>query len=238
MAEDNGLTWVELEKKLQRLEARLPEVINRENVSDISKTALKAYLIHASLLYRYYDLAKNSESLSKEAAVIPALILARAAFETSALLYYTYTKIYAVVKTGDMSEIDDILMRIMFGEKRQQITEDANISAVNILTVIDLLDKEMKKLGVQGVRALYDDLCEFAHPNFSGVLGTYADATEDNPFHCAFDVEPKRLDADMPLPFMYTSLLILEKCDGDLIEILPKFTKLHESSKPQNDEDK
>ena len=238
MAEDNGLTWVELEKKLQRLEARLPEVINRENVSDISKTALKAYLIHASLLYRYYDLAKNSESLSKEAAVIPALILARAAFETAALLYYTYTKIDTVVKTGDVSEIDDILMRIMFGEKRQQITEDANISAVNILTVIDLLDKEMKKLGVQGVRALYDDLCEFAHPNFSGALGTYADATEDNPFHCAFGVKPECLDADMPLPFLYTSLLILEKCDEDLIEILPKFTKLHESSKPKNDEDK
>lgn len=238
MAEDNGLTWVELEKKLQRLEARLPEVINRENVSDISKTALKAYLIHASLLYRYYDLAKNSESLSKKAAVIPALILARAAFETAALLYYTYTKIDTVVKTGDVSEIDDILMRIMFGEKRQQITEDANISAVNILTVIDLLDKEMKKLGVQGVRALYDDLCEFAHPNFSGALGTYADATEDNPFHFAFGVKPECLDADMPLPFLHTSLLILEKCDEDLIEILPKFTKLHESSKPQNDEDK
>ena len=233
MTEDNGLTRVELEKKLRCLKARLPEVINRKNVSDISKTALKAYLIHASLLSRYYDLAKSSESLSKEAAVIPALILARAAFETAALLYYTYTKIDAVVKTGDVSEIDDILMRIMVGEKRQQITEDANISAVNILTVIDLLDKEMKKLGVQDVRALYDDLCEFAHPNFSGTLGAYVDTTEDNPFHCAFGVKPKCLDADMPLPILYTSLLILEKCDEDFIEILPKFTKLHESSKPK-----
>jgi hypothetical protein len=236
MTEGNGLTWSELEKKLQRLEARLPEAINRKNVSDISKTALKAYLIRASLLYRYYDLAKNSKSLSKEGAVIPALILARAAFETAALLYYTYTKIDAAVETGGVSEIDDILMRIMFGERRQQITEDANISAVNILTVMDLLDKEMEKLGVQGVRPLYDDLCEFAHPNFSGAFGGYA--TEDNPFHCAFAVKLECLDADMPLPFLHASLLILEKCDEDLIEILPKFTKLHESSKPQNDEDK
>lgn len=233
MAEDNDLTWVEVEKKLQRLETRLPEVINREHVSDISKTALKAYLIRASLLYRYYDLGKNSERLSKEGAVISALILTRAAFETAALLYYTYSKIDAAVKTGDMREIDDILMRIMFGEKQQ----DANISAVNILTVIDLLDKEMEKLGVPHVRALYDGLCEFAHPNLSGTFGAYADATEDDPFHCAFGVKPERLDANMPLPLLYTSLLILEKCDEDLIEILPKFTKLHESNKPQNNED-
>ena len=238
MAEDNGLTWVELEKKLQHLEARLPEVINREKVSDISKTAMKAYLIHASLLYRYYDLAKNSESLSKEAAVIPALIIARAAFETAALLYYTYTKIDAALKAEGMGEIDDILMKIMLGEKRQPITEEVNISAVNILTVIDSLNKEMEKLGVQGVRALYDDLCEFAHPNFSGALGTYADATEDNPFHCAFGVKPEHMDIDMPLPFLHTSLLILEKYDEDLIEILPKFTKFLESIKPQSDEDK
>ena len=238
MTDENGLTWIELEKKLKRLNNRLPKIISRKNVSDISKTALKAHLIHASLLYRYHNLAKNSAGLSKEGAIIPALILARAAFETAALLFYTHTKIDAVVKNRDMSEIDDILMRIMLGEKRQQIAGDTDISAINILTVVDLLDKEMEKFGVQGIRGLYDDLCEFAHPNFSGAFGTYADAAKDNPFHCAFSVEPECLDADMPLPFLHTSLLILEKCDEDLIEILPKFTKLHESSKPQNDEDK
>lgn len=238
MTDDNGLTWIELEKKLKRLNNRLPKIISRKNVSDISKTALKAHLIHASLLYRYHDLAKNSASLSKEGAIIPALILARAAFETAALLFYTHTKIDTVVKNRDMSEIDDILMRIMFGEKRQQIAGDIDISAINILTVVDLLDKEMGKFGVKGIRGLYDDLCEFAHPNFSGAFGAYADAAKDNPFHYAFGVEPECLDADMPLPLLYTSLLILEKYDRELIEILPKFTKLHESSKPQNDEDK
>jgi hypothetical protein len=238
MTDDNGLTWIELERKLKCLNNRLPKIISRKNVSDISKTALKAHLIHASLLYRYHDLAKNSASLSKERAIIPALILARAAFETAALLFYTHTKIDTVVKNRDMSEIDDILMRIMFGERQQQIAGDTDISAINILTVVDLLDKEMEKFGVQGIRGLYDSLCEFAHPNFSGAFGAYADAAKDNPFHCAFGVEPEYLDADMPLPFLYTSLLILEKCDRELIEILPKFTKLHESTKPQNGEDK
>ena len=86
------------------------------------------------------------------------------------------------------------------------------------------------------VRALYDDLSEFAHPNFSGALGAYA--TSDKPFHCAFGVKPEHMDIDMPLPFLHTSLLILEKYDEDLIEILPKFTKFLESIKPQSDEDK
>ncbi len=238
MKNDNGLTWTELEEKLRHLNDHLPKIISRNNVSDTSKTALKAYLIHASLLYRYHDLAKNSASLSKEGAIIPALILARAAFETAALLFYTHTKIDTVVKNRDISEIDDILMRIMLGEKQQQITGDTDISAINILTVVDLLDKEMKKIGVQGIRGLYDSLCEFAHPNFCGALGSYAEAAKDNPFHYAFGVEPEYLDADMPLPFLYTSLLILENYDRELTKILPIFTKLHESSKPQNDKDK
>jgi hypothetical protein len=236
MADDNGLTWTELEEKLKRLSSRLPKIISRENVSDTSKTALKVYLIHASLLYRYHDLAKNSVSLSKERAIVPALILARAAFETAALLFYTYTKIDTVVKSRDIGEIDDILMRIMFGKRQQQIPGDTDISAINILTVIDLLDKEMGKLSVQGIRGLYDNLCEFAHPNFCGAFGSYADTAEDNPFHCAFGIEPECLNADMPLSFLYTSLLILEAYDDELTKILPIFTKLHESSKPQNDE--
>jgi hypothetical protein len=238
MTDDCGLTWTEFKEKLKRLNNRLPKIVSRKNVSDISKTALKAHLIHASLLHRYHDLAKNSARLSEEGAIIPGLILARAAFETAALLFYTHAKIDTVVKNRDVSEIDDILMRIMFGEKQQQITGDIDISAINILTVIDLLDKEMGKLGVQGIRGLYDCLCEFAHPNFCGAFGAYADAAKDNPFHCAFGVEPEYLDANMPLSFLCTSLLILEKYDRELIEILPKFTKLHENNKPPNDGDK
>jgi hypothetical protein len=238
MEDYNGLTWIELEEKLKRLSGLLPKIISRENVSDTSKTALKAHLIHSSLLYRYHDIAKNSVSLSKERAIVPALILARSAFETAALLFYTYTKIDIVVKSRDISEIDDILMRIMFGQRQQQITEDTYISAINILTVIDLLDKEMGKLGVQGIRDLYDSLCEFAHPNFCGAFGSYAETAKDNPFYCAFGVEPEYLNAEMPLPFLCTSLLILEAYDVKLTEILPIFTKLHESSKPYNDEDK
>jgi hypothetical protein len=238
MANDNSLTWTELEEKLRHLNDHLPKIISRKEVSDISKSALKAHLIHASLLYRYHDLAKNSARLSREGSIIPALILARAAFETAALLYYTHTKIKTAVKDRDVSEIDNILMRIMFGERQQQITGETNISAINILTVIDLLDKEMEKLGVQGIRGLYDGLCEFAHPNFCGAFGAYADAAKDDPFSCAFGVKPECLDADMPLPFLHTSLLILENYDMALTKVLPEFTKLHESSRPQNDEDK
>jgi hypothetical protein len=237
MEDDNGLTWIELEEKLKRLSGLLPKIISRENVSDTSKTALKAHLIHASLLYRYHDIAKNSVNLSKQGAIVPALILARAAFETAALLFYTYTKIDTVVKSRDVSKIDDILTRIMFGQRQQQIEGDIDISAINILTVIDLLDKEMGKLGVHDIRDLYDGLCEFAHPNFCGAFGSYANTAKDNPFYCAFGVKPECLNADMPLPSLYTSLLILEAYDDELTKLLPTFTRLHESSKPQNDED-
>ncbi len=38
-----------------------------------------------------------------------------------------------------------------------------------MLTAIDHLDKEFENL-----RKMYDTLCEFTHPNYSGVIGSYA----------------------------------------------------------------
>lgn len=43
------------------------------------------------------------------------------------------------------------------------------IESHNILTAVDRLDKEFI-----GLRRMYDTLCEFTHPNWSGCMGSYS----------------------------------------------------------------
>ena len=45
----------------------------------------------------------------------------------------------------------------------------------NILTAVDKVDKEF-----DGLRQMYDCLSEFAHPNWSGTLGTYGRFDREN----------------------------------------------------------
>jgi len=228
-----------VQKQLDLIEKRLPSLVNRKSVSETSKTTLKAHVIRASLLHRCHELAETSLYLSKRSAIVPALVVARAAFETATLLFYTYEQIDTAMTNKDFSKIDEVLMRIMFGERRQQIANGGNISAINILTVVDRLDKETASLGVDAgsIRGIYDDLCEYAHPNFSGTFGAYAEVDEQDHFYVAFGTKRMCLEPDMVLPPLELSLLILEEYDNKLAKILPEFTKLHESNRNQEAND-
>jgi hypothetical protein len=223
-----------IKKQLDGIKERLPTVVKRDLISETSKTALKAHLIRASLLYRHHELAEAAFYLSKR-SVIPALVLARAAFETAALLFYTYDKINGVVSSKTVGSIDEDLIRIMFGERSRQIVNGSNISAINILTVVGKLNKEMDSLGVEGgsIQGIYDNLCEYAHPNFSGTLGAYAEYNEQDPFNVAFGTNRTCPKPDEVLPPLEVSLLILDEYDNKLAKILPEFTNLDESDRSQ-----
>ena len=43
------------------------------------------------------------------------------------------------------------------------------MESYNVLTAVNRLDKEFG-----GLRQMYDNLCEFTHPNWSGVMGSYS----------------------------------------------------------------
>jgi hypothetical protein len=63
------------------------------------------------------------------------------------------------------ADLDDKFEKLLLGWKA-----DPNFpQAFNILTLIDHLDQQF-----HGVRARYDELSEFAHPNWSGAFGLFA----------------------------------------------------------------
>jgi len=66
---------------------------------------------------------------------------------------------------GDVPSFDEFLMKGMLGSK----DGTTQLEAYNVLKAVDRLDKKF-----DGLRGLYDTLCEFTHPNWSGAMGSYS----------------------------------------------------------------
>jgi len=216
----------EAEYLVKQLAENLPSKVSRELVSDTSKTALKAYVIRASLFHRMAELADVAIDLYRRNRLIAALVITRSAFETAALAYHTCKHIEKVVETGKIGDIDETLMKVLFGER----LPEAEWKSINILTAIDKLDKE-----APGVRGLYEDLCEFAHPNWSGAMGAYAKADQDY-FNLDFDQKHKNVPPEAGLEALIGALVAFEHSESAMSAILPDFTKIHEDSEGTQNE--
>jgi len=208
----------------------LPKSVNREEVSTISKSALKAHIIRASLLHRADELTKTALDLYQQKKLVSGLVIVRAAFETAALLYYVCKKLREAVETKKVDNIDETLMQVMFGDRRN----GTGIKAFSILTVIDHLDKENRIDGEGFLRSIYEDLCEYAHPNWSGTMGSYARESIEQ-FSMTFDQEPKELKPWCMLVPLEIALMIIAEYDNEMQKILPNFTKLHEEARKEQD---
>lgn len=226
--EMSNLTEEELLKQVKRLRKylhdNLPRSLSPEDVSTISKSALKAHIVRAVLLHRADELTKTALDLYQQHKLVSGLVVVRSAFETAALLYFVCKKLRDAVQTKNVDNIDETLMKVLFGQRRN----GTEVRAVSILTAIDHLDKETRIDGKGCVRYLYDELCEFAHPNWSGTAGYYARMDSDS-FFTTFDQEPKELfPQDAILLPLNAALMTIEEYDKEIKDILPEFTKLHE----------
>lgn len=94
----------------------------------------------------------------------------RAVVETTAMIYWLDKKTAEFLKVRNEEAFDEFLMKGMLGSKDETTPEES----YNVLTAINHLDKEFENL-----RKMYDTLCEFTHPNYSGVMGSYAKIEKD-----------------------------------------------------------
>lgn len=210
--------YKEAEQQLQQLACILPSMVSRESVSRTSKSALKAYLIRAGLLHRSVDLAGVAIDLYKQSKNLPAFVLTRAALETYALFYYFIKKLEEAVSSGEVQEVDEILMRLMLGARNT----DDEVKAINILTAIDRLDKD-----VEGTRGMYDGLCEMAHPNWMGTMEHYG-KVEESPYTLYFESPYEGFPIEAGLGLISAILGDLFEMNEPVQDTLSQFTKMHE----------
>ena len=149
----------------RRLSSNLPKEIEAASLSLYSKLPFKAFSLREVLIHRITELSEVAVELFELKKIVPAIIMTRAVFETTAVLYWLYKSIKQVCATKELGNIDEFFMKSLFGSKN----EERLIESYNILTAINHTDKDF-----QGYRNAYNSLSEFAHPNWSGLFGAYS----------------------------------------------------------------
>lgn len=155
----------EVEKSIAELSDLLITEIDGKSISPISKLLYKVVSLVYSLHHRAVDLSKNGLSLYLDKHYLSAAILIRSLMETTSLVFYVQKKVNQVVESKNIGDIDDFLMKGIFGSR---ITDD-EYKSINILTAIDYTAKTFNMF-----RNMYDELCEYAHPNWLGVSSIYS----------------------------------------------------------------
>jgi cation transport protein ChaC len=211
----------EIRGRLELLESNLPQRVDGFAVSPHTKLPFKVLLYREVLTWRMAELSRSAfENLEKN-KLGSAITLTRAAIETSAALWYLWTKLDGCVKARTVGDIDDYLMKLIMGSK----TNPDLPQAINVLTFVDCVNKD-----IHGFRLQYDDLSEFAHPNWAGTALLFA---KPNPQNLSMDFgvnirgtcSPKQACALT----LSVGLMIFERNYNLITDLIPSFVALCES---------
>lgn len=155
----------EATQQFKKLRLALVREVDPASISTIATIPYKILLARETLLYRAVDLGEASCMCFKENNIVSGACLSRALQETIAVLFYVNRKSKKAIIDKDLNHLDEYTMKVLLGSKDDKSMPDP----VNILTMIDHVDKEIPKF-----RTIYNKLSEIAHPNWHGTLGIYS----------------------------------------------------------------
>jgi cation transport protein ChaC len=210
----------EIRGRVELLEANLPRRVDGFGISPHTKIPFKVLLYREVLVWRMAELSRCAlENLEKE-RLASAITLIRAAVETSAALWYLWTKLDGAVQARAVGDIDDYLMKLIMGSK----TNPNLPQAINVLTFVDRVNKD-----IDGFRHQYDNLSEFAHPNWAGTGLLYSKSDSQN-LWTDFGANIRGLDSPKQAGAVNLSvaLLIFERNYNLLGDLMPPFVELCE----------
>jgi hypothetical protein len=202
-----------------QLTTKLPHSVDRWSISHLAKLPFKVMSLRGILMYRVLELSKSAYQLYEARSLISAFVLSRAAVETSALQFSLLKHMRRVVREQQVGDVDDFLMRALFGKR----TPDCDLPALNVLTLIDHMDRESG-----GVRNLYDFLCEYTHPNYSGSYGAYGSEDQEK-YRLNLGADFERINwQPAVLTHLITVREFIKNC-GEISDLLPDFTGVCEA---------
>jgi hypothetical protein len=216
---DNAIQALRDSKRLVReLKSNFPKDVIAREITLTSKLPFKAVSIKRLLYYRLTELCGVAVNLFQKGNFTSAIIITRSALETLAIVFYVYEKIDQVVDSGILGDIDETMMRILFGCKNRSLP----MEAINVLTAIEHLDR---RLGNDKIfRNYYDTLSETAHPNYFGMLGAYGDVDElTKTIKLRKGNQEAGMLATLPLITILEAFILFH---GKLTELIPAFTKI------------
>jgi hypothetical protein len=130
------------------------------------KAPFRSWMLREAVSWRLHDLMTQSYALHTQGHVLGARILLRSGFETLAVLIYLNQSTNRVLDgTQTFQCFGEKTSRLLVGTRKNTTRK----SATNVLTLLDSSEKRHP-----GLREIYDNLSESAHPNYEGLCLGYS----------------------------------------------------------------
>jgi len=160
-----------IDKIINEMRMQQADKVVHFQYSRIAKIPFKVHSFIEIMNLRMIDFSESAQFLLNNNKIVPSIPLIRALFENLAVTNRVVKAVESSLSCNKLTDdFDNLLSKIKFGTRY-----DKETSAINILTQIDKLNKEY-----DGLKKYYEDLCEFTHPNWDGVEGSYSELDEVN----------------------------------------------------------
>ena len=166
--EDNLLAW----KMTLCQSVDIGGLYSRNKIAHKWKAPYRSLVLRETVSWRTQDLLQQSLFLYDQDHLLGARILLRSAFETLAILIYLnqYTRKVLSGKL-DFHEFSNKTSTLLLGCRDDSTPHNA----INIMTVIEKCNSRYP-----GIKSLYAQLSESAHPNHEGICVGYSDIDRKN----------------------------------------------------------
>ena len=220
----------EIRGRLELFESNLPKRVDAFAVSSISKLPSKVLWYREALIWRMAELGRAALQNFEQDTLVAAIVLTRAAVETTSALWFLWAKVAAAVNANVIGDIDEYLMKFVVGTAtaapNAQPTDPDLPRPVRVGTFLKEVEKD-----IPGFTHQYGVLSEYAHPNWAGTVLLYAKHDTKNlvtdfgkNIRCGDNAKT------IGVGNLSVALMIFESQYNKIADLIPAFTKLSESS--------
>ena len=219
----------EIRRNLELLESSLPKRVDGWALSQMSKLPFKALVYREALAWRMAELGRAAFEEFEKDRLSAAVVLTRAAVETSAALWYLCGKVEASVESAEVGDIDDYLMKMSMGIATDPPIEPSTGEAatprpIRIGKFLDSVEKD-----ISGFNRQYGFLSEYAHPNWAGTVYLYSKFDKENgTADFGQNIREPNGTKIMSVSNLSVALLMFERSYNRVADLIPDFTKLCE----------
>lgn len=218
----------EVRSNLELLESNLPTRVDAKSVST-SKLPWKVLVHREALAWRMAELGRAAFQAFEQDTLVAAIVLTRAAVETSAALWYSYTKLDEAIESNAVGDIDEYLMKLLSGMATTGPKADASDPKFPRPMKIQAFLNQVEKK-IEGYSHQYGVLSEYAHPNGAATTLLYAKHDYEKRI-TDFGKNMRKADNTKLIGVVSLSvaLKMFEISYERIGELIPAFTKLCES---------
>lgn len=219
----------EIRTRLDAFERVLPSRIKAMEVS-LSKLPYKVLLYRNASIWRMIELSRGAFENFSSDNLVSGIVLARAAVETSAALWYLCAKVQSVVDSQNIGDVDEYLMKMVMGTATNSPDSVACPPTLPRPLSIGTFLKHVEK-DVEGFSHQYGILSDYAHPNWAGTSLLYTkNDKEDRTTEFGKNIRKADNTKHIGVMNLSVTLAMFERSYDRVGELLPEFTTVCEKA--------